>query len=56
MGVCDISAIEVREVPKSYIFSMESDGSYPAKGLLIQGADTIIQKAGQLKEILSEIE
>jgi hypothetical protein len=35
---------------------MESDGSYSAKELLIQGADTLIQKAGQLKEILSEIE
>lgn len=56
MGVCDINAIDVSEVPNSYIFTMESDGSYPAKELLIQGADTIIQKAEQLKEILSEIE
>jgi len=56
MGVCDINAIDVREVPNSYIFNMESDGSYPVKELMIQGADTIIQKAGQLKEILSEIE
>lgn len=56
MGVCDINAIEVREVPNSYIFTMESDGSYPAKELLIQGADTIIQKAVQLNGILSEIE
>ncbi len=56
MGICDINAIEVMEVPNSYIFTMESDGSYPAKELLIQGADTIIGKAGQLKEILSEVE
>ena len=56
MGVCDINAIDVSEVLNSFIFNMESDGSYPAKELLIQGADTIIQKAGQLKEILSEME
>lgn len=55
-GVCDIDGINVIEKSNSYVFNIESDGSYPVKELLIQGADTIIQKAGQLKEILSEIE
>lgn len=53
---CDINGITVEEDKNSFIFTMESDGSYPAGELVITGADTIINKAKQLNEILATIE
>jgi DNA-directed RNA polymerase subunit D len=53
---CEIKAITVDEDTNSFIFQMESDHSYPAKELIIQGAETIINRAKQLNEILATIE
>ncbi len=53
---CDINAIIVQGKTNSFIFRMESDGSYTARNLLLEGANTIINNAKQLNEILTEIE
>lgn len=53
---CEINAITVDTDVNSFIFQMESDGSYPSKELIVMGADTIIDKARQLNEILATIE
>ncbi|MCL7413461.1 MAG: DNA-directed RNA polymerase subunit D [ANME-2 cluster archaeon] len=53
---CDINAISVAEDDSAYIFTAESDGSYPARELIIQSADTIIEKARRLNEILKSVE
>ena len=53
---CDIDAITVEEDDNSFIFQMESDRSYLAKELVILSADTIINSAKQLNEILTAIE
>lgn len=56
VDACDINAITVDEDVSTYVFTAESDGSYPARELVIQGADTIIEKARELNEILESIE
>ena len=53
---CEIGAITVNSDVNSFIFQMESDGSYPSKELIIKGADIIIDKAKQLNEILATID
>lgn len=53
---CDINAIKIQEDESSFIFQMESDGSLPARELVTLGADMIIEKVKQMKEILSTIE
>lgn len=53
---CDINAISIAEDNSAYIFTAESDGSYPARELIIQSADTIIEKVRRLNEILKSIE
>jgi DNA-directed RNA polymerase subunit D len=55
-NACDIDAIIVQGKTNSFIFRMESDGSYTARNLLLEGANTIINNAKQLNEILTEIE
>jgi DNA-directed RNA polymerase subunit D len=56
MEICDIHAITVHDKDDSFIFSMESDGSFSARELVLLGADNIINKAKQLSEILIQIE
>ncbi|MCL7415551.1 MAG: DNA-directed RNA polymerase subunit D [ANME-2 cluster archaeon] len=56
VDACDIKAISLEEDDSSFIFTAESDGSYPAKELIVQSADTIIEKAKLLNEILESIE
>ncbi len=55
VDACDINAITVDEDNSAFIFTAESDGSYPARELIIQSADTIIDKARSLNEILKSI-
>ena len=56
MAVCDIDSIVVQGKGDSFIFRMESDGSFTARDLLLEGANVIINNAKQLNEILTEIE
>ena len=54
-GVCDIDAISVTEDESSFIFSIESDGSYSAQELIINAGRTIKEKASQMGDILSTL-
>ncbi|MDK2891770.1 MAG: DNA-directed polymerase subunit [Methanohalophilus sp.] len=52
---CDINAINVSEDVNSFIFTMESDGSYSAQQLIINAVSTIKEKASRLNKILEEL-
>ncbi|MDY0387061.1 MAG: DNA-directed RNA polymerase subunit D [Methanolobus sp.] len=52
---CGIDAITVSEDENSFIFSMESDGSYTVQQLIINAGTTIKEKAGQLGQILESL-
>ncbi|MBP2029260.1 DNA-directed RNA polymerase subunit D [Methanohalophilus levihalophilus] len=55
VGSCDIDAIDVTEDVNSFIFTMESDGSYSAQQLIINAVSTIKEKASSLDMILGEL-
>lgn len=55
VGACDINAIDVSEDVNSFIFTMESDGSYSAQQLIINAVSTIKEKASRLDTILGEL-
>jgi DNA-directed RNA polymerase subunit D len=52
---CDINAITVSADEKSFIFSMESDGSYTAQQLILNAVNTIKGKAAEMQSILSTL-
>lgn len=54
-GVCDIDAIDVKTDEHSFIFTMESDGSYNTKELILNAGNVIKNKAASLAEILSAL-
>ena len=49
---CEIDGVEVSAKEDSFIFSIESDGSYSASDLVLNAASNLSQKATQLKGIL----
>ncbi|MCK5660453.1 MAG: DNA-directed RNA polymerase subunit D, partial [Methanosarcinales archaeon] len=49
---CEIDGIKVSAKEDSFIFSIESDGSYSASDLVLNAAADLSQKATQLKSIL----
>jgi DNA-directed RNA polymerase subunit D len=53
--VCEIDAISVKEDETAFLFTIESDGSYPAKELILNAGSTIKNKASKLEEILSSL-
>jgi DNA-directed RNA polymerase subunit D len=53
--VCEIDAISVKEDETAFLFSIESDGSYPAKELILNAGNAIKNKASRMKEILSSL-
>jgi DNA-directed RNA polymerase subunit D len=53
--VCGIDAISVRENDTSFIFTLESDGSYSAEELIMNAVNTIRTKASTLDDILGEL-
>jgi DNA-directed RNA polymerase subunit D len=55
VGACDISAIMVSEDVNSFIFTMESDGSYSAQQLIINAVNAIKKKASSLNTFLGEL-
>nr|WP_321497542.1 DNA-directed RNA polymerase subunit D [uncultured Methanolobus sp.] len=54
-SVCEIDAITVSEDENSFIFTMESDGSYTVQQLIINAGTTIKEKASRLGEILESL-
>jgi len=54
-GVCDIDAIDVKVDGHSFIFMMESDGSYSTKELILNAGNVIKDKATSLADILSTL-
>ena len=52
---CDINAIKVDIDEKSFIFTMESDGSYTAQQLILNAVKTIKGKASRMQDILSSL-
>ena len=54
-GVCDINAIDVKTDEHSFIFTMESDGSYTAKELILNAGNAIKDKAICLAGILASL-
>lgn len=52
---CEIDGIAVSAKEDSFIFSIESDGSYSAHDLVINAADHLAQKTTQLKSILESL-
>lgn len=52
-GVCEISAVSVKENENSFIFSAESDGSYTSQELILNAGSTIKDKASRMGEILN---
>ncbi|ABE51063.1 DNA-directed RNA polymerase subunit D [Methanococcoides burtonii] len=52
---CDINAITVSADEKSFIFTMESDGSYTAQQLILNAVNTIKGKASEMQNILSTL-
>jgi DNA-directed RNA polymerase subunit D len=55
VDACEIHAVSVQEDLNSFIFSMESDGSYSAQQLIINAVSTIKQKASTLDTILGKL-
>jgi DNA-directed RNA polymerase subunit D len=54
--VCDTGAIKVTGDPKKIVFRFETDGSLPAKDVLIQGLKILEGKLDQLREQISTLE
>ncbi len=54
-GICDIDAIDIKIDEHSFIFTMESDGSYIMKELIVNAANIIKGKATNLAMILSAL-
>lgn len=54
-SVCEIDAIKVSEDENTFIFSMESDGSYTVQQLIINAGTTIKEKASRLGKILESL-
>lgn len=52
---CDIDAITVGADEKSFIFTMESDGSYTAQQLILNAVNTIKGKASEMQDVLSTL-
>ncbi len=52
---CDIDAISVTEDRTTFIFTMESDGSYSAEQLLLNAVKIIRGKTSKMQEILSNL-
>ena len=52
---CEIDAISVTENESSFIFTMESDGSYTVNELIINAVNTIKRKASSMGDILSTL-
>jgi DNA-directed RNA polymerase subunit D len=53
--ICDINAINVKVDEHSFIFTIESDGSYTTKELIINAGTVVKDKAMRLAEILSDL-
>jgi len=52
---CGINAISVIENETAFIFTIESDGSYPARELILNAGNIIKKKASEMEEILSSL-
>ncbi|WP_367343844.1 DNA-directed RNA polymerase subunit D [Methanomethylovorans sp.] len=55
VGICEIDAIDVKVDEHSFIFTVESDGSYSTKELILNAGSVIKDKATSLSEILSTL-
>ncbi|MDD3246616.1 MAG: DNA-directed RNA polymerase subunit D [Methanosarcina sp.] len=53
--VCDINAIKVDYDEKAFVFTMESDGSYTAKDLVLNAANVVKGKVEGLITILDQL-
>jgi DNA-directed RNA polymerase subunit D len=53
--VCDIGSIKISFYENAFVFSMESDGSYTAKDLVLNASDVIKGKAEGLLSILDQL-
>ncbi len=53
--VCDINAIKVNYDERAFVFTMESDGSYTAQGLILNASDVVKGKAEELISILDQL-
>lgn len=54
-SVCDMDKIEIKEDKRAFIMSIESDGSYSAKDLILAAGDVIKNKAIELQNLLHTI-
>lgn len=52
---CEIDAVSVNEDESSFLFTVESDGSYTSQELIINAGNTIRAKATEMQEILSNL-
>ncbi|ADI73725.1 DNA-directed RNA polymerase [Methanohalobium evestigatum Z-7303] len=52
---CEIDAISVKEDESSFLFTVESDGSYSSQQLIINAGNTIKAKATEMQEILNNL-
>ncbi|WP_406660865.1 DNA-directed RNA polymerase subunit D [Methanolobus sp. ZRKC3] len=55
VAACEIDAIKVSENENSFIFTMESDGSYTVEELIINAGKNIKDKAVRMVEILDSL-
>jgi DNA-directed RNA polymerase subunit D len=53
--VCDINAIKVSFDENAFVFTMESDGSYTARDLILNASDVVKGKAEGLISILDQL-
>ena len=53
--VCDINAINISYDEKAFVFSIESDGSYTAKDLVLNAANVVKGKAEEILSILDQL-
>lgn len=53
--VCDINAIKVDFYENAFVFTMESDGSYTAKDLVLNAANVVKGKAEGMLTILNQL-
>ena len=53
--VCDINAINISYDENAFIFSIESDGSYTAKDLVLNAANVVKGKAEEILSILDQL-
>lgn len=54
-NICDINAVKVSSDENAFLITMESDGSYSMKDLIINASNVIKNKASELADILSSL-